>query len=163
VYEDAIAAWNYLTQTRHIPAETIVIFGHSIGGAIAIELASQRPEAGGLIVQATFTSMADMMEHTGYSRLAPRWLLNQQFASIRKVDALQMPVLLIHGAQDQTVPASMSQRLYEAIAAPKRLWLVPIADHNDISTIAGEQYEQAIQDWLQTLPDIQSANNRQPI
>lgn len=163
VYEDAIAAWDYLTQTREISANDIVIFGHSIGGAIAIELASQQPAAAGLIVQATFTSMTDMMDHAGYSRLVPKWLLNQHFASIDKVQTLQMPVLVIHGMNDQTVPASMSQTLYGAIAAPKQLWLVPIADHNDIATVAGEQYSLTVQGWLQTLIDEKPADNRQPI
>lgn len=163
VYEDAIAAWDYLTQTREISADDIVIFGHSIGGAIAIELASQQPAAAGLIVQATFTSMMDMMDHAGYSRLVPKWLLNQHFASIDKVQSLQMPVLLIHGMNDRTVPAGMSQTLHGAIAAPKQLWLVPIADHNDIAIVAGEPYTLTIHDWLQTLTDEKPAGHRQPI
>ncbi|MEM6435055.1 MAG: alpha/beta fold hydrolase [Cyanobacteria bacterium P01_D01_bin.115] len=64
-YADAAAAWAYLVETRGIPADAIVIFGHSIGGAIAIDLAYHQPQAAGLIVQASFTSMTAMMEHVG--------------------------------------------------------------------------------------------------
>ena len=152
VYEDAAAAWDYLTQTRHILPESIVLFGHSIGGAIAIELAARQPKAAGLIVQATFTSMADMMDHVGYSRFFPKWLLNQHFDSYAKIQTIQMPVFLIHGLQDGTVPFVMSEQLYNAIPDAKELWLVPEADHNDIISIASEHYTQRLQQWLDALP-----------
>lgn len=152
VYEDAAAAWHYLTETRGIAPASIIIFGHSIGGAIAIDLATRQPQAAGLIVQATFTSMGDMMDHVGYSRLFPKWLLHQHFASAVKIREVQMPVLLIHGLEDETVPFRMSQHLYEDIvAAPKVLWLVPEAGHNDIINTASEEYTQRLRAWLNSL------------
>jgi len=152
VYEDATAAWNYLTQIRKIPAESIIIFGHSIGGAIAIELAQHEPAAAGLIVQASFTSMGDMVERVGYSRLAPKSLLHQRFDSLSKISHIQMPVLFIHGLADATVPASMSQQLYKDAPEPKQLWLLPEASHNNITAIAGVTYQGTLQQWLLT-PD----------
>jgi fermentation-respiration switch protein FrsA (DUF1100 family) len=155
VYEDAAAAWDYLTQTRQIPSETIVIFGHSIGGAIAIDLATQRPQAAGLIVKATFSSMADMMDHVGYSRFFPKWLLHQQFDSYSKIQDIPIPVFLIHGVDDTTVPFTMSEQLYSAIPGPKELWLIPQAGHNDIIDTAGEAYPHKLRQWLLSLPQPQ--------
>jgi len=160
VYEDATAAWNYLTQTRHIPAESIIIFGHSIGGAIAIELAQHQPTAAGLIVQASFTSMSDMVDHVGYSRFVPKSLLHQRFESLNKIGDLQMPILFIHGSQDTTVPAKMTQQLCKQATSKTYLWLVPAANHNDIAGIAGTQYSKIIHNWLGTLNGIQNLSRR---
>jgi hypothetical protein len=151
VYEDAAAAWDYLTQIRRIPPGSIVIFGHSIGGAIAIELALHQPQAAGLIVQASFTSMADMVDHVGYSRFVPPMLLTQRFDSYRKIPHIRMPVLFIHGLEDATVPTDMGQRLYAAAPEPKQLWLVPGASHNDVAVAAEKRYQQTLSQWLSTL------------
>lgn len=151
VYADATAAWNYLTQTRELPAESIILFGHSIGGAIAIELAQQHPHAGGLIVQASFTSMSDMVDQVGYSRIVPKWLLNQRFDSLRKIRQIALPILFIHGLADTTVPATMSQQLHDAAPGPKQLWLLPDANHNNIDIVAGTAYQQTLAQWLQSL------------
>ena len=151
VYEDAAAAWDYLTQTQNQAPENIIIFGHSIGGAIAIELAHRHPQAAGLIVQGTFTSMAAMVDHIGYSRIFPRWLLTQRFNSQQKLSTLQMPVLLIHGSEDETIPATMSQDLYAIAPQPKQLWLVPGASHNNVPEVAGPHYIQTLQRWLSSI------------
>ena len=147
-YADAAVAGIFFNVTRGIPAEAIVIFGHSIGGAIAIELAQHQPQAAGLIVQASFTSMSAMMEHAGYSRIVPKWLLNQRFDSLAKIDSISIPILFIHGTEDKTVPVSMSETLYATAAAPKQLWLVAEADHNDIAEVANAHYIAKLQEWL---------------
>ena len=151
VYEDATAAWNYLTQTRAIPAESIILFGHSIGGAIAIDLAQQHPDAGGLIVQSAFTAMGDMMDQVGYSRIVPKRLLNQRFDALRKIRQTPVPTLFIHGLADATVPPTMSQQLYDAAPGPKQLWLLPDAHHNNVDIVAGTAYQQTLAQWLQSL------------
>lgn len=156
VYEDAAAAWNHLTETRNISPEDIIIFGHSIGGAIAIELATHQPEAAGLIVQSTFTSMYAMMDVAGYSRIVPRRLLNQRFNSFEKLAHLQVPTFFIHGDADVTVPPSMSRELYDAYQGPKHLWMVPDAGHNNIAEIAREEYPHQLQQWLQNLSRVDS-------
>ncbi|MGF1521086.1 MAG: alpha/beta hydrolase [Leptolyngbyaceae cyanobacterium] len=151
VYEDASAAWRYLTQTQSIAPENIVIFGHSIGGAIAIELARYSSKAAGLIVESTFTSMSAMVDYIGYSRIVPKWLLNQLFDSEQKLPTLHLPMLLIHGLEDNTVPATMSEQLYAKASGPKKLWLVPGANHNDIAEVAGPKYSEFLQRWLASL------------
>ncbi|MBF2000743.1 MAG: alpha/beta fold hydrolase [Synechococcales cyanobacterium C42_A2020_086] len=150
VYEDAAIAWDYLTQTRNIPPERIFIYGHSLGGAIAIELATHHPQAAGLIVQSSFTSMRQMVDRAlSYARIFPvDWLLTQRFDSIAKVPALQVPVLFIHGKADSQIPFQMSKQLYAATPGVKQLYLVPLADHNDVADTAGAEYLQVLDQFV---------------
>jgi pimeloyl-ACP methyl ester carboxylesterase len=148
VYEDAQAAWNYLTQDRNIAPENIIIYGHSLGGAIAINLAVQHPEAAGLIVEGTFTSIQDMAKYQKIYQIFPLSLiLHQKFDSINQLKSLKIPILLIHGTADDVVPYVMSQILFDSAKVPKRILLVPQADHNNVATLGGETYRQSIHDF----------------
>jgi len=120
VYEDAEAAWRYLVGAGVRPSE-LYIYGHSLGGAIAIELARRHPEAAGLVVESSFTSIYDMaMLQRRYAWLPVRRLLNQRFDSLAKVAGLSLPVLYLHGTADEVVPYDMGRRLYEASGGEKR-------------------------------------------
>lgn len=153
VYADSELAWNYLTQTRKLPPGQIVIYGESLGGAIAINLATNHPDAGGVIVQSSFTSMAAIAQHRPLLPLFPvNLLLTQRFDSIAKVRHLQVPILFIHGTADQTVPAEMSQQLYDAASQPKQLLLIPNVGHNSIYRPGKDSYLKAIQQFLAPLP-----------
>ncbi|MDP5338641.1 MAG: lysophospholipase, partial [Nodularia sp. (in: cyanobacteria)] len=126
VYQDAVVAWNYLVEDQQIPPGRIFIYGHSMGGAIAIDLAIKHPEAAALIVESSFTSIADMVDYRNLFRIFPvNLILTQRFESIKKVPQLKMPVLFIHGTADTTVPSFMSQKLYHAAPEPKKLLLIP--------------------------------------
>ena len=108
LYADAEVAWNYLVKTRNIPPDRIIIYGYSLGGAIAIELATRHPGAASLIVQGSFTSMSAMVAISPWSKLFPmQLLLTQKFDSIAKVKSLKTPVLYIHGTADRYVPFTM--------------------------------------------------------
>lgn len=132
VYQDAQIAWNYLTQQRRIPAKKIFIYGHSLGGAIAINLAVKHPEAAGLIVQSSLTSMRDMTKRFGIFWLLPvDFLLRQRFESLEKIKLLKIPVLFIHGTDDPQIPAEMSQKLFAAAPHPKKLILIPKVGHDN--------------------------------
>lgn len=147
VYEDAQAMYDYLTTTRRIPPEKILVYGHSLGGAIAIELVSKNPVAG-LIAEGTFTSISDMATHTGkYSFLPINLLLHQRFESLTKIAGLTTPTLFIHGAADETIPVKMSHILYQTAIAPKKLLIVEEAGHTNVATTAGDTYDQAILDF----------------
>lgn len=154
VYQDAEASWAYLTQQRRISPDRIVLFGHSLGGAVAIYLAQQQPQAAGLIVQSSFTSMRAMVDAVGQYRIFPvDWLLNQKFASLDRVSSLQMPVLYIHGTQDALLPHQMSEALYAATPEPKRLHLVENAEHNDVAEVGGAAYLQVLRQFFdQAIP-----------
>jgi fermentation-respiration switch protein FrsA (DUF1100 family) len=148
VYQDADAAWRYLTEDRGIAPEEILIYGHSLGGAIAIDLAVRQPRAAGLIVESSFTSIRDMAYRTTpFGFLPIDQILTQRFDSIRKVPRLQVPVLYAHGAQDVQVPADMSEALYAATRSPKMLWISPTGGHA-IGNVDGDGYGQAIREFL---------------
>ncbi len=152
VYADAETAWNYLTQQRGISPEQIVIYGHSLGGAIAIELATHHPDAAGLIVESSFTSIRDMTTQMPLFKLLPtELLLHQRFNSIAKVPSLTMPVLFIHGTADEAIPYTMSQQLFAAAPEPKHLWLVTNGEHNNNAKTAGEAYFQTIREFLRRI------------
>jgi uncharacterized protein len=135
IYEDARSAWSYLTQKRQIPPQQIYIFGVSLGGAVAIELASQQPTAAALIVVSSFTSMRDQVSSLGFGMFPLDLLLTQRFESLQKLRSVRVPVLLAHGSADRYVPTWMSQKLYDAASQPKRLLLFPGIDHGKIGTL----------------------------
>jgi hypothetical protein len=146
IYEDARSAWNYLTQTQKIPPKRIYIFGVSLGGAAAIDLASQQPDTAALIVVGSFTSMRDQVANLGYWIFPIELMLTQKFESLEKIRSVKVPILLAHGVNDDYVPSWMSQKLYEAASAPKQLLLVPDLDHGQIGTlIASHRFKSAMQ------------------
>lgn len=150
VYQDAAVAWNYLVQQRKIQPSQIFLYGHSLGGAVAIDLAVKHPNAAGLIVESSFTSIRDIVDSQSMYRIFPiDLILHQQFNSISKVPNVQMPVLFIHGSADLRVPASMSQQLYNAAPQPKQLILIPDAGHNNTAEVAGDKYFQVVQKFIQ--------------
>lgn len=146
MYEDAEAAWNYLLQQRHQDPQSTFIYGHSMGGAIGIELASHHPEAAGLIAEGTFTSMRDMAE-AEYPWLPVDTLLNQHFDSLGKVGKLKVPVLFIHGTWDKRTPFWMSQQLYERAATPKSIKLIEGGEHSNSSTVGLLEYRSALNEF----------------
>lgn len=146
VYEDAETAWNYLVYQRQIPPSQIFIYGHSLGGAVAIDLAVKHPNAAGLIVECSFTSIQNVIAYRNNFWMFPvNLILTQRFDSIKKVPNLKMPVLFIHGTADVIVPAFMSQALYAAAPEPKKLVLVPDAGHNNVAEVDPSRYTQAVQ------------------
>lgn len=152
VYEDADLAFNYLVKERQISPSKIILFGHSLGGAIAIELARKYPEIAGLIVESSFTSMRDMVTVKKQYRIFPiNWLLNQKFDSISKVSQLKMPILFTHGTADELVPSWMSEKLFAASSEPKQLLMIPEADHNHVREVGGDRYRETIKKFLENI------------
>jgi uncharacterized protein len=150
LYSDAWAAWQFLHREKGVSAQQLVVYGHSLGGAIGIDLARRVPHLAGLIVEGSFTSMADMATLSAYNGWFPvRWLLTQRFDSLAKVPELSVPTLYLHGLADLSVPATMSEALHSATPGPADLWLVPGADHNDLLDWAGDEFTRRIQEFLQ--------------
>ncbi len=149
VYQDAETAWQYLMNTQKIAPHRIVIYGHSLGGAIATELASRHPDAAGLIVESSFTSIEAMATVRGQYNLIPvNLILHQRFDSIQKVPTLDMPTLFIHGLQDTEIPYQMSEQLYQSAPEPKQLWLAPGAGHADTASLYETEYRDRIRQFV---------------
>jgi uncharacterized protein len=150
VYQDADIAWDYLVQQRGFSAQKIYLYGHSLGGAIAINLAVKHPDAAGLIVESSFTSIRQVVDYKNKLWMFPVDLLvTQRFESIKKVPNIKMPVLFIHGTADSTVPAFMSQKLFQAAREPKTLLLVKGSEHNNTAEVATAQYIEAVRSFVQ--------------
>ncbi|MBI3480436.1 MAG: alpha/beta hydrolase [Nitrosomonadales bacterium] len=147
VYEDAEGAWQYLLKARGVKPQQTFIYGHSLGGAIAVDLAVHHPEAAGLITESTFTSMVEMGK-LEYGYLPVDRLLDQRFDTLQKISRLKIPVLLIHGTWDKRVPPQMAQQLYAAAPQPKMLVLIEGGEHNNTGTIGWVEYRNAVRAFV---------------
>ena len=134
---DARAARRYLAGRDEVDPAGIVLFGESLGAAIAVALAAEEPPAA-VILRSPFTSLADVAR-THYPFLPVGTLLRDRYPSLERVGRIGAPVLVIAGERDSIVPAAQSRRLYEAASEPKRFVLVPGADHNDFELLAGDR------------------------
>ena len=143
-YEDAEAAWDYLAKLA--PGRPRYIVGHSLGGAIATELARRRNDASGLVLEATFTSVRDMISQSKWGFLPVGLILNQEFNTLEKIADVKVPVLVTHGTRDSIVPIEMGERLYEAVKTPKRFVKVEGAGHHNLSGAAFDQYRVAMRE-----------------
>jgi fermentation-respiration switch protein FrsA (DUF1100 family) len=144
LYKDGQAAWDYLTVTRKVRSDRLVIFGESLGGAVAIELAA-RVEPAGLIVQSSFTSIADMA--SGLIPGFPTFLLRTKMNSSERILNVRCPKLFIHSQTDEVVPYRLGRRLFEAAPDPKQFYEVPGAGHNDTYITGGRAYLEAIRSF----------------
>jgi uncharacterized protein len=152
VYRDAQYAWDYLVKNREIKPENIFIYGHSLGGAIAVDLAVRKPQAAAVITDGTFTSMRALVDRIPLYRFFPADLiLHQHFDSLGKLKLLRIPLLLIHGARDREIPAVMSQVLYDKANVPKKLLILPEAGHNDLISVGGETYLRTLGDFVRAV------------
>jgi pimeloyl-ACP methyl ester carboxylesterase len=141
-YEDARAAWRWLAQ--HHGQRARYVFGHSLGGAIAIDLASQVQDERGVIVEGTFTSIPDVASSMKWGWLPLGPLITQRFESVNKVAKLQSPLLVVHGAEDALIRSELGQRLYEAATGRKRFILVEGGSHFSTMAVGQAQYRKAL-------------------
>ena len=144
VYEDARAAWAWLG--REHPGRDRYLFGHSLGGAIAIQLASEGVPASGLIVEGTFTSIPAVFESMRWGWLPLGPLITQRFDSARKIARVQAPVLVVHGLRDTLIPPALGRALYERAPGPKRLVLVEDGSHYSTNAVGAAQYRVALRE-----------------
>lgn len=145
LYRDARAAWDHLTVARGVAPDRIVLFGKSLGGAPAIDLASQIIPAG-LIVQSSFTSLGDMA--SSLLPFIPRALIRTRLDSLSRIGSVRCPKLFIHSPADEVVPYALGRRLFEAAPDPKRFHEVPGAPHNETYLVGGETYFDTLREFL---------------
>lgn len=150
VYQDAQIAWEHFARLQP-DASKRYVYGHSLGGAVAIDLAHELadrggPQLGGLIVESSFTNLADVASAVNTTRFPVHLLLSQKFDSLSKIGEIGVPVLIAHGSDDRFIPSRFSEELFAAASEPKQLLLIDGANHNNGLRMAGNSYRQALQE-----------------
>ena len=141
-YEDAQAAWAWMAQKY--PNQPRLIFGHSLGGAIAIDLATKVSDERGTMVEGTFTSIPDVFSTLKWGWLPVGWMISQRFDASSKVAKIGSPLLVVHGTEDRVILPELGKRLYDAALEPKRFELVQGGSHHNTNSIGQAQYREAI-------------------
>jgi fermentation-respiration switch protein FrsA (DUF1100 family) len=136
-YRDAEAAWRYLVRIKEYPPNEIIIFGRSLGGAIAARLAKHHKPKG-LIVESTFTSVPDIAASL-YPCLPVRLLARYQYKAIDHIREVRSPVLVVHSRNDDIIPFSHGEKLFEAAGNPKE-FLEISGTHNEGFLTSGKRY-----------------------
>jgi alpha-beta hydrolase superfamily lysophospholipase len=145
-YEDARAARDWLA--AKYPQRPRYIFGHSLGGAIAIDLAAQVDDEAGTIVEGTFTSIPELAATMRWGWLEGGWLptapITQRFEAVRKVARINSPLPVVHGESDRLIASDLGRRLYDAARGRKQFVLVNGGSHFSTMTVGQAQYRQAL-------------------
>jgi fermentation-respiration switch protein FrsA (DUF1100 family) len=148
VYEDSESAWNYLVKQRGLSPNRIFIYGHSLGGAIAIDLAVRHPEAAGVIEESSFTSLPEIARATGFGFMPTDFLTHERFDSIAKVPKLKIPLLIIHGTWDKTVPYQMGQELFDAAPQPKTIKFIEGGGHENSCIVGRVECDKVFSEFI---------------
>jgi hypothetical protein len=149
LYRDADAAYRFLRETRGVAADRIVVFGHSLGSAVAIDLAARHPAAG-LIVEGALTSAVDRGQEL-YPYIPVRRIARSRFGSLDKVAAIAVPKLILHATRDEVIPLAHGRRLFEAAGEPKTFVELE-GGHADAFDVDSARYFGGIGKFLTTLP-----------
>ena len=153
-HEDALAAWHWLAE--HYPQRPRYIFGHSLGGAIAIGLAAEVNDEAGTLVEGTFTSIPDVVSTFKWGWLPLSPLITQRFEAVRRVPHIGSPLLVVHGSDDALIKPELGRRLFEAATGRKAFVLVDGGTHHNTNAVGMAQYRLALAE-LFGLPTPQAA------
>ena len=143
-YEDARAGWDWLLQRN--PTSPHYIFGHSLGAAIAVQLASEVADEQGLMLEGSFTSVPDVVGSFRYGWLPVGPFITQRFDAASRIDKVGSPVLVVHGSNDRLIQPALGRALYEQAKDPKRFELVEGGSHHNTNRVGREQYRVAIRE-----------------
>jgi uncharacterized protein len=152
LYRDAQAAYRYLREKRQVPPNRIIIFGHSLGSAVAVDLASRVPAAG-LILDGALTSVIDRGQEL-YPYIPVRWIAASKFNSLEKVAEIRIPKLFLHAVRDEVVPLAHGRRLFAA-AAPPKTFVELEGGHGDAFDVDSANYFGSIAQFLARLSKVQ--------
>lgn len=148
LYLDGAAALRWLEE-QGVEPEQLLVFGKSLGGAVACEISQGLPLKG-LILESTFTSLRSVARNL-FPAGAGYVPLEGAFDSLEKLPRITCPLLVVHGDEDALIPASEGMDLFEAANEPKQLYLVCGAGHNDVSMVGGREYGEHLRSWLDRL------------
>ncbi len=145
---DARAAYDYLLSRKDIDPRKIILFGRSLGAAVALDLATDLRH-GALILEAPFTSIEEMAKKV-FPLLPSSLMLKTRYDSISKIKSVHIPLLILHGDQDQVVPFAQGQTLFAAANQPKTFYTISGAGHNDTYVVGGRGYFEALMGFVET-------------
>ena len=158
-YTDVMAAYNWLIEEKKTPAKNIIIFGRSLGGTIAAQLAG-RVEVRALVIESAFTSYVDMGKEY-YPYMPVKWFARFAYRTIDYIKEVRCPVMLIYSGNDEVVPFKFGLVLYEAANEPKE-FIEIFGGHNDCFLVSGEIYTEVWEKWLKLIIEnrVQTARKR---
>lgn len=145
VYQDATTVYA-LAQEHHSPENDFVIYGRSLGGAVATHLALELGQPDKLILESTFTSAPDVCARYAGRKIAER--MNYRFDNRSRVSKLSCPIYMVHGTYDLVVPYRMGRELWRTLSDGREFLTVPRAGHNNLQQIGGDLYLDALHRWL---------------
>jgi len=148
-FRDATAAYQYVTATRGVPAPDVVLFGRSLGTALATDLAIQQT-CRCLILESAFTNSSEMAK-----MMAPflfDWRPSIPYDNLGKIAKVKVPVLVIHGSHDEIIPVDMGRRVFAAANSPKDLYIIHGAHHNDTYVVGGKDYFARLRAFIHRQP-----------
>ncbi|MGE5192108.1 MAG: alpha/beta hydrolase [Deltaproteobacteria bacterium] len=157
---DARAAWRYATVERRVTPRRIILYGESIGGAVATRLAGEmcavRTPPAGLFIRSTSSNLADAARHR-YPFLPKKMLPAERYAAVEYITRVTCPLVMLHGEQDQTIPHELGRKVFDAApeksgdGIPKQFVDLPHSDHNDVVETDGALLENAVDEFVKRL------------
>ncbi len=157
VCADAAGAWNYLTDHQNLSSKDIILFGRSLGAAVAINLATE-VEPIGIIVESAFTSLPELGARI-YPWLPIKFLARYRFNNMDKIRDIRVPKLFVHSLEDEVVPYGMGKRLYNRAGRPKTFVRIR-GSHNEGFLEPGSNYEKDIREFIDSLQDERNLRRR---
>lgn len=154
-YRDARAAWKWLTEQKKTPAERIIMFGRSLGGSVAANLATEvNPK--GIVLESAFTSYEEIGKKF-YPYMPVHLFAKFNYKTIDSVRRIHCPALFIHSRNDKIIPFELGLRLYEAASEPKKFVEI-VGSHNDGFMFSGDIYTKGWQEWLELITTHKDAS-----
>ena len=150
LYEDAIAVWNYLTKTKEIPPKRIILFGRSLGGAVALYCAT-RTNPAGVIIDSGFTSIPAMVRYHSTGCLIP--FFKEKYPAIYYIQSINIPVLILHSRYDETTPFFMGEELFRNCPSHKKYFVELKGGHNNNFFIDSYVYRNSIREFIESLDE----------
>lgn len=148
LYEDAMAAWNYLISVRKLLPNQIIIFGRSLGGPVALYCALKTKPAG-VIIDSSFTSITSMVQY--HSSGCMSLFFNEKYPAVEYIQKMNIPILILHSRDDETAPFFMGQELYKQCPSNKKYFVELEGGHNNNFFVAMPLYRNSIKEFVFSL------------
>jgi uncharacterized protein len=148
-YRDVRAALTCVLEQPGVDPARVFYLGESLGGAVALDLALERPPAG-LVLLSAFTGVRELGRL--HYPFVPTALIPDAYPALRRIRKLHAPLLVLHGERDEIVPLSQGRTLFESAPEPKRMHVFPGLGHNDLVPLAGADFARVIASWASGLP-----------